>query len=74
MIAAMGVLKVRIPDIVSNEILQSTSAFKAAFSYLQTPIQFSGTPTLSVNGTIIDAFPTREVIDHLIQSAQGISK
>jgi protein-disulfide isomerase len=71
MLAAMGVLKVRIPDVTDATTLQSTPAFKAAFSYQQAKPEFSGTPTISINGRLIDAFPTRSVIDALIHKEEG---
>jgi len=74
MTAAMDVFKVQIPDVTDGVVLQSTPAFKAAFSYQQAKPTFTGTPTLSLNGTIIDEFPTRTVIDELIQTEEGQSK
>ncbi|MDP3935759.1 MAG: thioredoxin domain-containing protein [Alphaproteobacteria bacterium] len=71
MTAAMDVLKVHIPDITDATILQSTPAFKAAFTYQQATPAFSGTPTIFINGRLIDAFPTRSVIDELIQTEEG---
>jgi protein-disulfide isomerase len=71
MSAAMDVLKVRVPDVNDATVLQSTSAFKAAFTYQQAKPAFSGTPTLFINGRLIDAFPTRSVIDALIHKEEG---
>ena len=71
MTAAMDVLKVHIPDVTDATILQSTPAFKAAFIYQQAKSAFSGTPTISINGRWIDAFPTRAVIDELIHTEEG---
>lgn len=71
MTAAMDVLKVHIPDVTDATILQSTPAFKAAFTYQQAKATFSGTPTIFINGRLIDAFPTRDVIDELIHSEEG---
>jgi protein-disulfide isomerase len=71
MSAAMDVLKVHIPDMTDAPVLQSTSAFKAAFTYQQAKPTFSGTPTICINGRWIDAFPTRTVIDELIQTEEG---
>jgi hypothetical protein len=71
MSAAMDVLKVHIPDMTDAPVLQSTSAFKAAFTYQQAKPAFSGTPTICINGRWIDAFPTRTVIDELIQTEEG---
>ncbi len=71
MTAAMDVLKVHIPDITDATILQSTPAFKAAFTYQQATPTFSGTPTIFINGRLIDAFPTRSVIDELIHTEEG---
>lgn len=72
--AAMDVLKVHIPDVSDATELQSTSAFKAAFTYQQAKPAFSGTPTIFINGRLIDAFPTRNVIDALIQTEEEKSK
>lgn len=66
MMAAMDVLKVKFPDVMDATVLQSTSAFKAAFTYQQVKPAFSGTPTLFINGRLIDEFPTRSVVDELI--------
>jgi Thioredoxin len=71
MTAAMDVLKVHIPDVTDATVLQSTPAFKAAFSYQQAKATFSGTPTIFINGRLIDAFPTRNVIDELIHTEEG---
>ena len=71
MMAAMKVLKIRIPDVMRGETLQTTTAFKAAFAYQQSKPEFSGTPTIFFNGKMIDAFPTREIIGQLIQEEQG---
>ncbi|MDP3935754.1 MAG: thioredoxin domain-containing protein [Alphaproteobacteria bacterium] len=71
MLAAMDVLTIRIPDVTDGSVLQSTPAFKAAFSYQQANPTFTGTPTISINGTIVDEFPTRSLIDDLIQNEQG---
>lgn len=71
MIAAMDVLKVHIPDVTDATVLQTTSAFKAAFSYQQAKATFSGTPTIFINGRLIDAFPTRNVIDAIILKEEG---
>lgn len=71
MTAAMEVLKVGIPDVTDGSVLQSTPAFKAAFSYQQSKPTFSGTPTLFINGRMIDEFPTRNVIDELIHTEEG---
>lgn len=68
---AMDVLKVHIPDVTDATVLQKTSAFKAAFTYQQAKPAFSGTPTIFINGRLIDAFPTRNVIDELIQTEEG---
>ncbi len=69
--AAMDVIKVHIPDMTDATILQSTPAFKAAFTYQQATPTFSGTPTIFINGRLIDAFPTRSVIDELIHTEEG---
>lgn len=74
MSAAMDVLKIRVPDVNDATVLQSTSAFKAAFTYQQAKPAFSGTPTLFINGRLIDEFPTRNVIDALIQTEEEKSK
>lgn len=74
MLAAMDVLKIRIPDVTDATTLQSTSAFKAAFTYQQAKPAFTGTPTIFINGRLIDAFPTRTVIDALIQTEEGKHK
>ena len=71
MMAAMDVLKIHIPDVTDATVLQTTSAFKAAFTYQQAKATFSGTPTIFINGRLIDAFPTRTVIDELIQIEEG---
>ena len=71
MTSAMDVLKVHIPDVSDATVLQSTSAFKAAFTYQQAKPAFSGTPTIFINGRLIDAFPTRSVIDALILKEEG---
>jgi protein-disulfide isomerase len=71
MTAAMDVLKVHIPDVTDAPVLQSTSAFKAAFAYQQAKPAFLGTPTIFINGRLINAFPTRNVIDELIQTEEG---
>lgn len=71
MTAAMDVLKVHIPDVTDATVLQTTSAFKAAFTYQQATPAFSGTPTIFINGRLIDAFPTRNVIDELIHTEEG---
>lgn len=71
MLAAMDVLKVHIPDVNDATVLQSTPAFKAAFSYQQAKPTFSGTPTIFIKGRLIDAFPTRDVIDDLIHTEEG---
>lgn len=71
MTAAMDVLKVHIPDVTDATVLQSTSAFKVAFIYQQAKPAFSGTPTIFINGRLIDAFPTRSVIDALILKEEG---
>lgn len=71
MTAAMDVLKVHIPNVTEATVLQSTPAFKAAFAYQQAKPTFSGTPTIFINGRLIDAFPTRNVIDELIHSEEG---
>jgi hypothetical protein len=52
-------------------VLQSTSAFKAAFTYQQEKPAFSGIPTISINGRLIDVFPTRSVVDELIHIEEG---
>lgn len=74
MTAAMDVIKVHIPEITDATILQSTPAFKAAFTYQQVKPSFSGTPTIFINGRLIDAFPTRTVIDDLIHTEEGKHK
>jgi protein-disulfide isomerase len=71
MSAAMDVLTIRVPDMNDATVLQSTPAFKAAFTYQQAKPAFSGTPTLFINGRLIDEFPTRNVIDALIQTEEG---
>lgn len=71
MLAAMDVLKVHIPDVTDAPVLQSTFAFKAAFTYQQSKLAFSGTPTIFINGRLIDAFPTRTVIDELVHTEEG---
>ena len=71
MTAAMDVLKVHIPDVTDATVLQMTSAFKAAFTYQQAQPAFSGTPTIFINGRLIDAFPTRSVIDAIILKEEG---
>jgi protein-disulfide isomerase len=71
--AAMDVLKVQMPDINDSKTLQATTAFKAAFAYQQAKPTFSGTPTLYINGKLIDEFPTRTLIDELIQTEEGKS-
>lgn len=71
MTAAMDVLKVHIPDVTDATVLQTTSAFKTAFTYQQAKATFSGTPTIFINGRLIDAFPTRSVIDALILKEEG---
>lgn len=71
MTAAMDVLKVHIPDVIDATVLQSTLAFKAAFTYQQAKPTFPGTPTIFINGRLIDAFPTRAVIDELIHTEEG---
>jgi hypothetical protein len=71
MTSAMDVLKVHIPDVSDATVLQSTSDFKAAFTYQQAKPAFSGTPTIFINGRLIDAFPTRSVIDALILKEEG---
>lgn len=70
MTAAMDVLKVKFPDVTDATVLQSTSAFKAAFTYQQAKPTFSGTPTIFINGRLIDAFPTRNVIDAVIHTEE----
>jgi protein-disulfide isomerase len=72
--AAVDVIKVHIPDMTDATTLQSTSAFKAAFTYQQAKPAFTGTPTIFINGRLIDAFPTRAVIDALIHTEEGILK
>jgi protein-disulfide isomerase len=71
MSAAMEVLKVHIPDVSDAPVLQTTPAFKAAFTYQQAKPAFLGTPTIFINGRLIDEFPTRNVIDELIQTEEG---
>jgi protein-disulfide isomerase len=71
MTTAMNVLKVTTPDVRDATVLQSTPAFKAAFSYQQAKPTFSGTPTIFINGQLIDEFPTRSLINELIQNEQG---
>lgn len=71
MTAAMDLLKVHIPDVTDATVLQMTSAFKAAFTYQQAKPAFSGTPTIFINGRLIDAFPTRSVIDAIILKEEG---
>lgn len=71
MTAAMDVLKVHIPDVSDATVLQSTPAFKAAVTYQQAKPTVTGTPTMFINGRLIDAFPTRSVIDELIHSEEG---
>lgn len=69
--AAMEVLKVRHEDLHDGSALQATEAFKAAFAYQQSKPQFSGTPTIAINGRVVDEFPTRQRIDQLIQEQKG---
>lgn len=71
MMAAMGVLTIHIPDVTDATVLQTTPAFKAAFTYQQAKPTFSGTPTIFINGRLIDTFPTRSVIDDLIHTEEG---
>lgn len=71
MTAAMDVLKVHIPDVSDAPVLQTTPAFKAAFTYQQAKPTFSGMPTIFINGRLIDEFPTRNVVDELIQTEEG---
>lgn len=61
--AAASLLHATIPDLTSGPALQQTEAFKAAFVYQQTKPSFSGTPTLFINGQMINELPTRAVID-----------
>lgn len=70
MMAAMGVLTIHIPDVTDATVLQMTPAFKAAFTYQQAKPTFSGTPTIFINGRLIDAFPTRNVIDAVIHTEE----
>jgi protein-disulfide isomerase len=69
--AAMDILQVKIPNLEDASALQKTSAFKAAFTYQQHLPAFTGTPTITINGKLIDEFPTRKWIDQLIQTAEG---
>lgn len=70
--AALDALKIPAPRLWERHVLQATPAFKAAFTYQQSPYGFTGTPTLSINGRVIDDFPTRALIDKLIKNEQGI--
>lgn len=69
--AAMKVLKVNHADLTDSAALQATEAFKAAFAYQQSKPPFSGTPTIEINGRVVDEFPTRQCIDQLIQEQKG---
>ena len=68
--SAMEVLKIDVSEVMNGEALQSTPVFKAAFTYQQAKPEFSRTPTIAINGKLINEFPTRPLIDHLIQKTQ----
>lgn len=70
--AAMDILQVKIPNLEDAHALQTTPAFKAAFTYQQHPPAFTGTPTLAINGKLIEEFPTRKQIDQLIHAQHGV--
>lgn len=64
--SAMQVLTGKAISLRDSLAIQESAAFKAVFTYQQSKPEFSGTPTLVINGQVIDAFPTRAHIDMLI--------
>jgi len=64
---ASNLLGARVPNLRCSRVLQSTDAFKNAYIFLQAKQDFSGLPTVRINGKVIDDMPSRQLIEKHIK-------
>ncbi len=68
---AMEYFKLPLPELDKMDYLEATDAFRGAFAFLKQADVIQSVPTIEINGTLRDEFPSRRFLEKQFNSLSG---